>query len=195
MIAMLLLAFGLQTPEVMRVEEDWELILNVPADEKEAPQLHSVISPHAHTSGLYAQITWNFREKPDFTSGGMQIQAWYDESFLVKSNFGNDAFTTVSETITWTQGMETTGSWIKFFIEDGQSQTWGDFGGAVLTLAGSYAVGDLNEYDTNTSATNSWITLGAQRVSLMRIKEVRYYDASNNLINTDTTPKIMHGGL
>jgi hypothetical protein len=195
MITLLLVFLGLQSPDIMKVEEDWELVLNVPADELETPQLHSAMSPHANMEGLYAQITWNYREQPDFNAGGMQLQAWYEDSFIIKKNFGSDALSTTSETVSWTQGIETTGTWIKFYIQSGQSQTWGDFGGTDLTLSGSYAVGNLNAYSPDVTVAHSWITFGSNRVNMLRIKEVRYYDAGGNLVNTDTTPKVIHSEL
>ena len=60
---------------IMRVEEDWEVVLNEPGSDVNAPQFHTVMSPFGDLDSLYAQITWNYRELPDFEAGGLQIQA------------------------------------------------------------------------------------------------------------------------
>jgi hypothetical protein len=42
------------------------------------------------------------------------------------------------------------------------------------------------------SQENSYITYGANRVELMRIREVRRYDSEGNLISRDQTPRIVY---
>ena len=49
----------------------------------------------------------------------------------------------------------------------------------------------LNGYSTDLSVTKSWISHGANRVNLLRITEVRRYDAEGNLISRDTTPRVV----
>jgi hypothetical protein len=45
---------GPPSPDVMHVEEDWELVLTEPASIKTAPQIESVISPVGHIEGVFA---------------------------------------------------------------------------------------------------------------------------------------------
>lgn len=181
-----------QTGPVMRVEEDWELHLDVPASIKTAPQLETVISPFSSIENLFARTTWNYREFPDFAAGGMQLQAWQGSQLLAQTNFGSNDLSTVSETVTWTQEVSTDGSLLVFRIKNGQSTTWGDFGGSSLTLLGVVNLDDLDSYRTEMSVENSGITFGAHRVQLLQINEVRRYGVGDVLLDTDSSPKLVY---
>ncbi len=185
------LAHG-QSPEVVQVDEDWELVLAAPSTAKTAPQLETVMSPGPDVTAVFARTTWNYREQPDFIAGGMQLQAWSGDTFLTKTDFGSNDLSTVSETVSWTQSVTTDGSLLTLKIANGASTTWGAFGGSLLTLAGTVNLPNLNGYSTAVSVANSGITFGANRVMLLRIKEVRRYAAGEVLISKDTDPKIVY---
>ena len=180
------------TPDVYRVEEDWELVLDSPSDAKVAPQLMTVMSPKADLSDLYGMVTWNYREIPTFYSGGLQLQSWSDDLFLYSKNFREGEFSTTGETITWTQSLKVNNNILTLRIKNGQSDTWGSFGGTEMQLSELTLVNNLNQYSPEVSVKNSAVTYGAYRVIKMRIKEVRYYDAFNNLIATDSSSKVVH---
>jgi hypothetical protein len=179
-------------PTVMRVEEDWELVLAAPSTIKTAPQLETVSSPVGHLSSIFARVTWNYREQPEFLAGGMQLQAWNGDTYLAKTNFGSDDLSTVSETVTWTQSIKTDGYLLTLKVSNGQSTTWGSFGGSLLTLQGIVYLPNLNGYSTDVSVANSGITFGANRVEMLRIKEVRRYDGAGDLLSTDSTSRVVH---
>jgi hypothetical protein len=177
---------GDNDPTVVRVEEDWELVLNEPDGDVGAPQFHTAISPFSGVGWLYAQVTWNYWELPDFQAGGLQLQAWSGDRSLYETSFGSTQLSTSSETVTWTQVMRTTGEQITFEVANGQSQTWGSFGGNQLTMTGHVSILDLNSYDPATSVSNSGVTYGANRVKSLAIVKVRYYGVGG-LITVDTT--------
>lgn len=185
-------AYPDQPQDVMQVEEDWELELLEPATEKTAPQLETVISPFGHMNSIFARTTWNYREFPDFQAGGMQLQAWSGATKAADANFGTDDLSTVSETITWTQALETNGAVLTLQIKNGASVTWGSFGGASLTIHGLANLHDLNHYDTQVSQENSGITFGANRVARLRITQVRRYGHGQSLLSTDDTPRVIY---
>lgn len=176
---------------VIRVEEDWKLVLNVPDGTVDAPQLHTAMSAFGHFDSSYAQVTWNYREVPYFRPGGLQIQAWDGDGLSFAMSFGSSQLSTIAETITWTQGLLTDGQMLSFKITNGQSTTWGAFGGGHMGVAGTAYVANLNGYSTDVSAENSWITYGANRVDLLMITEVRRY-GPDGLISVDSTPRIIH---
>jgi len=178
--------------DVMQVQEDWELVLSEPAAIKTAPQLETVISPVGNVDSVFARTTWNYREFPDFQAGGMQLQAWHGDAFLAKTNFGSNDFSTVRETVTWTQVLKTDGNILTLKISDGQSVTWGAFGGSTLTLVGIVDLPNLNGYRTEVSVNNSGISFGSNRVVLLRIKAVRRCAADGTLLSTDGDPKVIH---
>ncbi len=180
--------------DVMRVEEDWEVVLNEPDLDVEAPQFHTVCSPFGNLDSVYLQAYWNYREQPDFLAGGMQLAAWLGDYCVDVTTCQENPLSTAAETITWTTAMETNGSCLRFKILNGSSQTWGSFGEHEIHLhhfSESVAIPHLNGYSTDLSVSNSWISYGANRVNLLRIKEVRSYDADGNLISRDQTPRVV----
>lgn len=180
------------TPDVFRVEEDWELILDAPSDSIAVPQLMTVMSPKGDLSDLYGMVTWNYREIPSFYAGGLQLQSWADDLFLYSKNFRESEFSTAGETITWTQSLKVANNILTLQIKNGQSVTWGAFGGTEMQLSELILVNNLNGYSPETSVDHSAVTYGAYRVVKLRIKEVRYFDADNNLITTDGTSRVVH---
>ncbi len=174
------------TSDVIRVEEDWELVLNEPDGKVGAPQFHTAISPFAEPGWLYAQVTWNYWELPRFEPGGLQLQAWSGDHSLYETSFGSAELSTSSETVTWTQVMSTTGTSLTFLVLNGNSETWGSFGGNTLRITGHISLFDLDSYDPDTSVDNSGVTYGANRVESLGITQVRRYGPSG-LISVDNT--------
>ncbi len=191
LLAICPLLLAAEDADVMRVEEDWEVVLNQPDPDVDAPQFHTVCSPFGNLDSVYLQAYWNYREQPEFLAGGMQLTAWLGDWCVGSKSYREDGLSPVAETITWTQAIDTNGSVLKFEILNGSSQTWGSFGGTETHLSGFVAVPHLSGYSTDFSVSNSWISYGANRVDLMRIKEVRRYDADGNLISRDQTPRVV----
>ncbi len=173
-------------PVIVRVEEDWQLVLNEPDGDMVAPQFHTAISPYASMDLLCAQVTWNYWELPEYQPGGLQLQAWSGERSVYETSFGSAQLSTASETVTWTQRMSTSGERLTFEVASGQSMTWGSFGGNHLTMTGHVSVLDFNAYDPATSVSNSGVTYGANRVESLALVQVRYYTISGHLIVDDT---------
>jgi hypothetical protein len=174
---------------VMRVEEDWKLVLNDPNNGLYSPQFHTTMSPTPNLSGFYAQVLWNYKEEGDFQPGGLQFQLWTGEELTRYRDFRSESLSTSAETITWTQRLYVYGETVRFYVINGQSTTWGAFGNYILDS--DHGVDNLDNYDTNISVHNSWITFGSNRVDSLVITEVRRYDINGDLISTDSTPKIV----
>jgi len=176
---------------IMRVDQDWEAVLIEPGPDTCAPQFHTVMSPFDSLEALALQADWNFREDPEFIPGGLQLLAFAGEDVVAARSLREDPLSTVAETITWTQRMATTGSWLRFEIV-GNSTSWGAFGGSDTRLWGTTGVANLNAYRTDLSVGKSWVSYGANRVQLLRIREVRFYDGNNNLLSRDTTSHVVY---
>ena len=177
---------------VVRVEEDWVLVLYEPDDTADSPQFHTLMSPYDHTEYVFIQSSWNYWERPDFTSGGVQLQAWASDYCLwTEGYFGKSALSTDAEVITWTQALETNGEILTYAVENGSSQTWGLFGGESMKLSGYVHVADLAGYSPDLSAANSWVSYGTNRVEYLALKEVRYYSESG-LLYSDTAPRVVY---
>lgn len=181
---------GSEPEPVVRVEEDWELILNQPSDAVTAPQFHTVMSPTGNLSSLFAQVTWNYRELGTFSGGGMQIQGWNGEISMIERSFLNEPMSTSAETVRWTQTLETNGTQLTFQISNGQSTTWGTFGypGQYMKINASIDLPTLNGYSTDASVHNSGISFGTNRVEVLRITEVREYGPSG-LVSVNSEPR------
>lgn len=177
-------------PEIVRIEEDWFLVLNEPNDAMFAPQFHTVMSPFGHLDSVYLQVIWNYWEYPEFEPGGLQMQAWDGDLIEYEKDFHGQQMSTNAETVAWTQVLETDGAVLTFRVENGHSETWGTFGGEYMQIYGLTNLPNLNQYRTTLSASNSLVTYGANRVDLLAIAAVRYYTAQG-LIHTDTVPKII----
>jgi len=179
---------------VTRVEEDWELVLSAPDGDLLAPQLHTVISPFADLDTYYAQITWNYRELPDFAPGGFQVQGWVGENVVDVRSFDLEAFSRQSERFIWTQVMAVSEGWTAFAVVNGFSPTWGSFGGIEAVIYDFTGLSDLSAYSPEVSVRNSLITYGANRVQWLGIREVRYFGPDGELLYRDVMPRVVYGG-
>ncbi|HOA75534.1 MAG TPA: hypothetical protein PLQ89_14455 [Phycisphaerae bacterium] len=179
------------SPKVIRVEEDWLLWVVQPNGAIYSPQFHTVMSPLQDLDSYYFQITWNYRELPEFMPGGFQVQSWNGEDNLNLQNINNTELSRAAELITWTQVMETNGTQIAFSIINGLSSTWGAFGHPDTLLVHNGAIPDLNRYSPDVSVDNSWITFGQNRVYLLKVYAVRYY-GEHGLLWEDTTNRVVY---
>jgi hypothetical protein len=182
---------GGSSDPVVRVEEDWGLVLNDPDDAVVSPQFHTVMSPVANLDSVYAQVLWNYREVPDFVPGGLELQMWDGEQLQENKSGREDPLSRSAEVIRWTQVLEVTAEGLSFSIQDGESVSWGSFG-PELKLKVSGGLADLSGYSPDVSVQNTCITYGTNRVSVLAIGCVRYYGQSGSLIATDSTPRIVH---
>jgi hypothetical protein len=182
-----------EAASVIKVEEDWQLVLNVPDNNVNCPQFHTVISPGPDLTGLYFQIDWNYREQPDFSSGGLELLTWSGDSLVRHRSLRTEELSTTAETITWTQVLIANADQVLFQIKNGQSTTWGSF--STLNIGQTPGLDDLNAYSPDVSVANSWITYGSNRVELLALVSVRYYayiDGSYVLVKTDETPHVVY---
>ena len=177
---------------VFRVEEDWELVLNQPGAELESPQFHTVMSPSAGLQSTYFQATFNYRDAETYAPGGMQVQAVRGSDVSAIKEVGSAPLSTTAETVTWTQQIRLKDGTLRFLIKNGQSSSWGSFGGASMLLNTTSTLPNLNGYTTSTSVGNSLITYGSNRVNTLSITRVRYYGSDGSLLHTDESPKLVY---
>jgi hypothetical protein len=182
-----------QTPNITRVEEDWELVIDAPSPTSDAPQVTCTISPYANTESLYASFMVNHRDAPAFDAGGLQLQTWNGKTLLSTKPYANRAIlTTVGEVIRWTQVMNVGSDGLTFEVVNGTSTTWGAFGAddsLKTTIASTLT--NLNGYSPAVSVAHSGVTYAGNRVQSLVLKRVRTY-AGTDLVAEDTTPKVVH---
>lgn len=178
-----------ESAAVTAVEEDWAMVLNEPDGNVDSPQFHTIMSPYESTDGYFAQVLWNYRETPNYSAGGVQLQSYYSEGLLSRRSMEYGQLSNRAESITWTQRLETDGASLSFEVNNGESQTWGSFG-RDMRISADAGLANLNGYSPDTSARESCVTYGSNRVESMMITQVRYYGESG-LLWVDFTPRMV----
>ena len=178
-------AYAQEPVSVMKVEEDWELEIGIPDPDVDGPQVLSVIAPECSIDECHAVFEMNHNTSPENWAGGMQIQHWHGEDVLGhKTKFEGQMLATPNELITYTMKMHLHDSDIHFEVKNGHSTTWGNFGGASLTLHSETDHTNLDCYNPLTSLKYSRASFASNRVKRFVLKEVRYYAADGTLIET-----------
>ncbi len=184
--------YAYDAPSVLRVEQDWRLILNEPNDDVQSPQLHTtmLLGLDGDSEPYVVQVCWNYREHPAFEAGGVQVQLWHGEERVASQHVSLAPLSAPLETITWTQIVEIDGSVVSFRISDGHSTTWGSFGRGMQLVADT-SLTNLNGYKTRSSMDGSMITYGANRVDSLTITGVRWYGQEGLLLD-DALPHVVY---
>jgi len=172
-----------------RVEEDWELVILQPDVPAAGPQITTTM--RASAMSPVVNFNLNYRDKPTFQAGGLQIQVWDGDQVLSLATHHDALLSTTVETVTWTQRMKLSGGSIEYEIRSGSSTTWDEFGEADLSLSFSSNLTDLSEYQSETSVAKSGIGWQSDHVTSMKLLRVKYY-SGNDLVAIEDTPRIVH---
>jgi hypothetical protein len=175
------------TLQVVRVEEDWHLDVGEPDTNVTAPQITTAISPQSNLDGVHAIFTINYQALNEFAPGGLQLQVWNGETAVSHYRLNPDAsFNAVGERVSWTQVMNLQNGSLNFRIENGQSTTWGNFGGNGLFSEGvATSLTNLNQYEPQTSIDSSGITFASNRVDEMVLDRVRIYTSDGQVFHVN----------
>lgn len=193
MLLLLVKPVAADYPTIVRVEEDWELVVQLPEVNTDAPQVTCVISPGGDLFGVYASFELNHHTQPEYAAGGLQLQLW-SEGFPVASSASPNQtlLQQQSETIRWTQWMRIHEGRLKFDVVDGTSTTWGNFGGqGTLKVSLPTELHTLAGYQPGFSADHSGVGYASNRVTSLKLREVRWYSDSD-LVARDTTDRVVH---
>lgn len=187
------LAAGQSTPEVVQVEEQWELVVATPEPDRSGPQVTTVISPVGHVGGIHAAFELNQQSLPEFTPGGLQLQVWNNEMPLAYCRFPSPVvMATADEQVVWTQTLTLSDGKLTFEIRNGQSTSWGRFGGqGYLKASVSTELENLNQYDPAVSVANSGVGYAANRVQSLVLKSVRRTLSTGEVLE-DTTARVVY---
>ncbi|MCA9266955.1 MAG: hypothetical protein KDA41_00715 [Planctomycetales bacterium] len=179
--------------DVVRVDEQWELVVLSTDANSTAPQVATTFSPTSDVNGLYAVFELNHQSVPDFASGGLHLQLWkgeflhatrpYVESHVMRSG---------AETVSWTQSLKVDEERLTVWVEDGSSTTWGSFGGGDdLKFSTSTSLRNLNGYDSAVSVRHSGVTYAANRVKSLTLKRLRRTMSDGSTV-VDETPRVVY---
>lgn len=171
-------AYAQDSTDVVAIEEHWELVVGGPDIGRSAPQVSLVMSPYGHLAGHYFMVMLNHWSYPDFSSGGVQVQHWYGDQ-CVTAGPGLNAFpiSIDNEVITWKQRISLDGGYVRFEVLDGQSDSWGAFGGSDLAALVPTHLDRLNDYAPAVSLNESGIGYAGNRVSSLTLQKIVWWTA------------------
>jgi hypothetical protein len=177
-----------QTVSVVRVVENWELVVSQPDASLDAPQVTAVISPVGSLDSLYAAFELNHQSQPSFVAGGMQLQLWNGESPVAsKKHKDGQKLLYDNETITWVQEMSLQNGVLNFQVRNGTSTSWGNFGGPLSTSASvATNLPNLNGYSSQVGIDNSGVGYAGNRVASLKLVRVRLYTSDGQVVEDST---------
>jgi hypothetical protein len=110
---------------------------------------------------------------PDYAPGGLQVQAWADEQLLDHES-ADDASPLAygEEVVRWIQRLTLDGTMLNFQILNGESETWGGFGGDDLSLNVETSLDNLNSYRPGVSLTESQVSYAENRVQSLTLTKL-----------------------
>jgi hypothetical protein len=160
---------------VVQIEEHWELQVAQPEEDLSAPQTTMVMSPISDLSGEHFLFVLNHVNAPGFESGGMQAQYW-DGDNLVSEAIASETATLANagETIRWVQRMTVDNGTLTFEVVNGESGTWGQFGGADLSFSVPTSLNKLNSYLPGVSIAESQVSYAENRVTSLVLTKLRW---------------------
>jgi hypothetical protein len=174
---------GAYGTDVVSVEEHWELQVGGPDIGRSAPQVGMVMSPTADLEGDFFVMTLNHWSSPSFSPGGVQVQRWSGEDCLWATHSAQrDPLSTDEETITWVQRLSLDDGLLIFEVVDGESETWGEFGGdGQLKSTVPTSLSRLNSYLPANSLNGSGIGYAGNRVSSLTLKKLVWTTADGEV--------------
>ena len=166
--------------DIIRIEEDWYIKVGDPDPDIDAPQIVTIFGPLDPITGTHAIYELNHGTQPNFAQGGMQLQCWYANSLVgYRSQHAPAELNVVDEVITFTTATEiilTGTDRVRMEVINGQSTSWGTFGGTTsLRLTLPTGMDHLNDWNPVHSITNSRVTFGSNRVIVYKRTAIRYY--------------------
>lgn len=178
--------------QTVRVEEDWYVKIGTPSPNEDSPQISTVIAPSWTLWGYYAVFDMNCATQPNFESGGVQLQLWYDGVIVQsRSNTNWASLFNPNEEIRFTSAISIEDNQLVFEIKNGTSTSWGDFGNGEIRMSVPTWRQHLNWYSPWFSEQNSRIGFASHRVRRFIMERVRYFNESGEQ-SQETDPRILH---
>jgi hypothetical protein len=173
--------------DIVMIEEHWELRLGQPDADRSAPQTTMVMSPSGDLDGVHFLFTLNHANAPDYSAGGVQIQAWDGGDLLGHDNDEEGTLNNSDEVVTWVQKMWLHNGALKFKVVNGQSETWGQFGNEDMELSVASSLSRLNDYRPAVSLTESQVNYAENRVISLTLTKLRW-KTSDGVVHEQSAP-------
>jgi hypothetical protein len=169
----------------IRIEEDWELVLNTPDTVNASPQIVLEMTPETG-SPLTGLFLINYGDTPDFSIGGFQLQLWRSGTNVATESFACPPFDVPGETIAFTLSLDRQSAGrLSYGIMRGTCKAWKDLGKLPdVTCTDQTSV--FANYDSQNSVKNAQILCGEQRIKSLRLVQVRKYYANSKRVDTES---------
>ena len=130
-------------------------------------------------SGIHFLFILNHVNAPGFEAGGMQAQYWDGDNLVQEAIAGeNGALESNGETIRWVQRMTIEDGTLTFEVINGESETWGSFGGGDLSFSVPTSLNKLNGYLPGVSIGESQVSYAENRVTSLVLTKLRWVKAN-----------------
>ncbi len=181
---------------IVRVEETWSLEVAEPDLKQNGPQVTMTMSPAGGLDGVFFLFSLNYKNFPQYQAGGLQVSQFYGEKQeQYKTGPACGALQTNEETLVWTQSISLENGNLTFEIKDGNSVTWGAFGGqGYLKISIPSSATSLNHYSPLTSIEESEIGYAGNRVASLKLMKIRWH-FSNGRVYEKNAPIDIHTDL
>lgn len=169
-------ALAQEAAYVVRVEETWALNVGEPNLARNGPQVSMVISPFPDLDGTHFVFLLNHKTAPNYSAGGMQLQFWQGDDVANYANGPAGAeLATDDELLQWKQVLTVADGTVTCEVVEGQSSTWGGFGGqGNLRFSVPTGQTNLNGYTPAVSIEESLVGYAGNRVSSLVLQRVRW---------------------
>ena len=177
---------------IVRVEEDWKLVVATPEITSNSPQIVCAMSPSGGDESDYMAFELNHQSQPGYATGGLHLHAW-DSDHLLGSVHSQSSVSMNhhQETVQWTQTMSLSDGLLTYEVVQGSSDTWGTFGAGELKVAVQTTLGNLNGYNVETSLSGSGVGFGANRVTSLELKTVRLVTSSGDVLEVSLNRDVL----
>lgn len=174
-----------EAQNVVKVEEDWELVVAEPDIPSVGPQITTAMSPYNSLNDTYFTLEINHRSVPSFEPGGIHLHLWNGDSRIATySRTDQSVMNTPNEVVRWTQVLEAANNRLKFEIKDGTSTTWLLFGfTGQVKVDRSWPPGHVNFYTPSVSVQQSGVGYAKNRVTSLKILRIRLYLSDGEVLH------------
>lgn len=172
----------------VRIEEDWTLALNEPDSRTHSPQITFYLTPHANQEQTYFQFQLNHAADAEFSGGGFRVDAFQqNESTDRATSLTRAALNVSDDVINWTFVMAVQDQELLFAVKNGQSQSWGAFGGPEYLLRmPANGIENLAHYTPRRSVADVDLGFGRNRIKYLRLERVRAYRKDGTIVSVVT---------
>ncbi len=195
LMAMTTLIVGLDSGKVnaeerqlVKVEEDWEVLITEADEGSSSPQIINVIAPGQSLAGAYAMIEFNHSTFPYFSEGGLQLQGRRGDLLISSKSFATgQTLRHDYDRLKYTIGLRQYDDNMLVIVKNVASKSWGgSLKNNVMLLAFPREHFSLTDYSPDFSATASSVHVGAHRVASMYMTKSRKF-YSDDTVEEDET--------